>query len=505
MKACSACSRELSRESFSKKQWQMKRFRRCKECIDGHREIENPTEERTDQKLQRTEHPTENEGASCWICLEEEEGGRLRRDCSCRGGSGYAHLSCLVDYAKAKFLGTNIIAEANRPWEECPNCKQAYMGDLGVDLASEYLSFVETTYPGSQSKIVEAMDHKLDALKRRLDHEDLAFPTKKRIEVEKLARRILSIVRRENSKYAVPPWPIPRSFLIEERATFIVGTILLGMGQWDSAKARDASECFKKCIEIGNKMGGGKGVDEAEEALDLARSLSDGYTDSDIRKLRRTYQEQVNKCRDHDDTLTAGLALAGALKSTAHTIEAERLLMNSAADSKRLHGPDHPMTREFESNLRACKRRHVTMVHRGKQQLFQALEYNDDGSKYVVRGPMRQKSSKGELRNVAEYSVPTANILPVDGTPVMCIGLKRSVHLNGRIGDVRGRNERINALEVHFDLAPEHQQRIFAHESLGACLVKPENLLILFDIRDARLKMTGSELSELARQILNED
>ena len=45
------------------------------------------------------------EGASCWICLEEEaddSGEPLRRDCSCRGGSGWAHLSCIVEYSKQK-------------------------------------------------------------------------------------------------------------------------------------------------------------------------------------------------------------------------------------------------------------------------------------------------------------------------------------------------------------------------------------------------------------------
>ena len=40
----------------------------------------------------------------CWLCLdaEHESGQPLRRDCSCRGGSGLAHLPCIVDYAKQK-------------------------------------------------------------------------------------------------------------------------------------------------------------------------------------------------------------------------------------------------------------------------------------------------------------------------------------------------------------------------------------------------------------------
>ena len=44
--------------------------------------------------------------AACWICLEEGNDGEGKppvRDCSCRGdAAGYAHNSCIVEYAKVK-------------------------------------------------------------------------------------------------------------------------------------------------------------------------------------------------------------------------------------------------------------------------------------------------------------------------------------------------------------------------------------------------------------------
>ena len=40
MKLCAACSQTLTKEKFSKKQWQLKEQRRCKECIAGNREAE---------------------------------------------------------------------------------------------------------------------------------------------------------------------------------------------------------------------------------------------------------------------------------------------------------------------------------------------------------------------------------------------------------------------------------------------------------------------------------
>ena len=44
MKICAACSQELPRDKFSKKQWQLKQRRRCKECIAGNREMKSEEE-----------------------------------------------------------------------------------------------------------------------------------------------------------------------------------------------------------------------------------------------------------------------------------------------------------------------------------------------------------------------------------------------------------------------------------------------------------------------------
>lgn len=41
MKVCAACSQSLSKDKFSKKQWQFKQQRRCKECISANREAKS--------------------------------------------------------------------------------------------------------------------------------------------------------------------------------------------------------------------------------------------------------------------------------------------------------------------------------------------------------------------------------------------------------------------------------------------------------------------------------
>ena len=50
-------------------------------------------------------HHADNEGRTCWICLDggTDEGGRsLVRECSCRGSAGYVHTSCLIGYVQHK-------------------------------------------------------------------------------------------------------------------------------------------------------------------------------------------------------------------------------------------------------------------------------------------------------------------------------------------------------------------------------------------------------------------
>jgi hypothetical protein len=65
------------------------------------------------------------DGEVCYFCLEEadKEGKPPVRDCACRGDSaGFAHLSCLVNYAERKSKAA-ILSEFHIPWKFCNNCK----------------------------------------------------------------------------------------------------------------------------------------------------------------------------------------------------------------------------------------------------------------------------------------------------------------------------------------------------------------------------------------------
>ena len=54
--------------------------------------------------------PDEVEEDICYICFDakHESGEPLRRDCSCRGGSGWAHLTCVVEYTNGISRGAVV-------------------------------------------------------------------------------------------------------------------------------------------------------------------------------------------------------------------------------------------------------------------------------------------------------------------------------------------------------------------------------------------------------------
>ena len=75
-------------------------------------------------------------------------------------------------------------------------------------------------------------------------------------------------------------------------------------------------------------------------------------------------------------------------------------------------------------------------------------------------------------RKKAEGIIVDANDVSLYlGTPVVCHGLKNASHLNGKIGDVRERQNKSGRYLVHFE-----------DSSLKPCLVKHVNVRILFDL-----------------------
>ena len=84
----------------------------------------------------------DTEGQTCYICLEGDSEEGLVRMCACRGGAGFAHVSCLARQAKI------LVAEAEERdldddafearwvrWYTCRLCEQQYHGVMRCALS----------------------------------------------------------------------------------------------------------------------------------------------------------------------------------------------------------------------------------------------------------------------------------------------------------------------------------------------------------------------------------
>ena len=201
--------------------------------------------------------------ATCYFCLEkgpDESGQPLRRDCSCRGEStGFAHLSCIVKYAKQK---SQLIQdwedhhelegpweELTEPWDCCPSCKQQYQNELAVDLADEFVTFVEDRYPGDKKKHLWSRYRELVAL-TSMETNDVQ--PQRTNEAKLNATRLLSDI--EQMKMEHPS--LPNDILqMEADVHNRLGHIALGEGTSEGASLH-----FEKCRDLYRSVGSDEGV-----------------------------------------------------------------------------------------------------------------------------------------------------------------------------------------------------------------------------------------------------
>ena len=190
-----------------------------------------------------------------------------------------------------------------------------------------------------------------------------------------------------------------------------------------------------------------------------------------LKEYQLLYKECVDQCSEKaQTTIESGRNLAIALYNANQTVEAERLLTNLAATSKRVHGPHHGLTQNVASDLQICKVRYVQIKYQNEWKAFQALRYKEDWKKCIVQGPIADPRNIQDEKTV---TIATEDILPDLGTPIVCHGLESAPHLNGKIGDLRSHDEETDCYEVHFE-----------DKGLAPCSVRRENIRILFELPD---------------------
>ncbi len=81
----------------------------------------------------------------------------MSKDSNCvvivRAVQGFAHLSCLVNFAQHKYRPGHTLF---KPWKNCPNCLQEYQNEVAIELADKFVSFAENKYPNDKVAHVEA-------------------------------------------------------------------------------------------------------------------------------------------------------------------------------------------------------------------------------------------------------------------------------------------------------------------------------------------------------------
>ncbi|KAL9185837.1 hypothetical protein ACHAXT_003614 [Thalassiosira profunda] len=397
--------------------------------------------------------------ATCWICLGEgpdDDGQPLLRNCSCRGESGFGHLSCIVDFAKAKIRhikSPSDMSKFNIAWQQCPNCMQRYRGELGLLLAAECIKFVENEGTCSDWRLLSAYNLNF-----------IALSTLRSGEAEEAGKKCLSLAEMMKCK---PDHSLSIETIVN------IETCVFGMLGDLSLRSRTvegdqkALQCFERAQSLLRGLPDSLLVDSHSLSFlaDLEMKIGQLKTkpqenvtaykkrNSDaVSKLRQAYEASVLEYgEDSFFAITQGEGLARCLKNANCGIASERMLRKILLLSRRVLGHEHPDTRRIEWSLSFAECRLVAVLHGSNAgEIFKAVRYESDGDQCVIQGPLKNPSEEFSTEHDA-ITVDSKHILPIASTPVICHGLTNATALNGKIGDVRNWSAESGRLVVHFD------------------------------------------------------
>jgi hypothetical protein len=236
--------------------------------------------------------------------------------------------------------------EFRKPWRECPSCHQYYQNELGIDIASEFVSFVRRQYPQDTQKQVESLGMKLYALMKMFER---LQPVQK-IEAGVTANVMLSLIDRMR---VVAPLPM-RYSQMEANAHYTHGQIALEEGTDESA--RRAVAHFENQLEVNHAIGNDQGIATSKRNIAIAKSIYEsGNNDEELLKAsQKLYELRVAEHgEDHEYTIDAGKNYANDLRKANRETEARELLTKLLVSSKQVFGPDHKITKVIVSALKS--------------------------------------------------------------------------------------------------------------------------------------------------------
>jgi hypothetical protein len=287
---------------------------------------------------------------SCWICLDDGPDATGRppmRDCSCRGSdAGFAHISCIVEYATRKCSDDRSSCcpdEFKKPWTQCPNCKQFFIGLLNTELAEEFVGFVEVNYTEFDWRRIIAYCHKLS----------LGFFN------EELARECLAICDKlMNDDFDGPSiHPEIKGWLIS-LAYYTIGSkeIVRAIANDDEGAAKQGIRRLESARDISERLRDNDlfaftEVTISSRTTQCRDKWGPGFSETEsveklLEKLKANYEVSEGSGK-----IFRGGFYAKALIDAGHSTEACRLLHELIPLSQQIHGSEHQRTFKLKKLL----------------------------------------------------------------------------------------------------------------------------------------------------------
>jgi hypothetical protein len=328
------------------------------------------TEQLNDINLNRNETATPD-GAACYFCLDEgpdETGKPVVRDCSCRGNdAGYAHLSCMIKYAEQKSKSLVGKAGFNEPWYKCLSCKQPFKDQLALEMTSAFISFTESTFGhprqsyndklclmyALQLRVGTILDLQREFLMNNCHKLGMLKKTVPVDEGKMLSNKLLSMVKQIKEKEQMTHSQLKLLRCTFEARNYNYLAVLSYLDDIEEGLAY-----YEKALDIYLLFGIKDEAKAVQSSINLMRASSESST-AFTENAKSVYEYNIEKNGlTSEHTMRFGLNyVEHHLLKMHHYNEAESLAMKLAADSRRVHGPEHKCTVKADMLLEKCKRR----------------------------------------------------------------------------------------------------------------------------------------------------
>jgi tetratricopeptide (TPR) repeat protein len=284
----------------------------------------------------------DTKGQRCYICLENGSEEGLVRGCACRGGSGFAHISCLAKQAKILYAQAEnnlddhaMDAKWNR-WSTCGLCEQKYHGVVACALGwacwKTYVGRPETDWARSS-----AMMRLGNSLTDARHHEDAASVYEAR----------LSLMRRVGAR---------------EENMAIVKSNLAGTYQ-RLGRLDEASKLLRDVYSEHLRLWGEEHRHTLREANNYASCLCDQGRFEEAKALLRETVPRARRVLGEENHLTLVMRwnYARALyEDDGATLEDLREAVNTLDEiertARRVLGAAHPHVQQIERSLQNARR-----------------------------------------------------------------------------------------------------------------------------------------------------